>query len=295
MSNYSVEPIYLKSGDETLGADLYRPVMRFRKPPLIIMAHGFGAERKFGLPKFAERFAETGYAVLLFDYRCFGGSTGKPRELVSPTLQLEDWRSVIHQARKRKDIDTKRIYLWGTSLSGGHVLTMAAREKGIRAVMAMVPHVDGVASSLLYPKHHLPSVLATATRDLAGSKLGREPIRIPVVAPHGVRCLAGDDCYADYMALVPSGTSWTGRIPARIMLSITRYRPTREMPKIRIPVLLIAAAMDSLIPIEATRLAAHQVKSCEYTEWPMSHFAPYRGEWFEKAITTQLNFLQRQQ
>jgi hypothetical protein len=36
------------------------------------MAHGFGAERTFGLEPFAERFARAGLAAFLFDYRCFG-------------------------------------------------------------------------------------------------------------------------------------------------------------------------------------------------------------------------------
>jgi alpha/beta superfamily hydrolase len=42
------------------------------------MAHGFGAERTFGLEPFAERFAEAGLATFLFDYRCFGDSEGEP-------------------------------------------------------------------------------------------------------------------------------------------------------------------------------------------------------------------------
>ena len=50
---------------------LYRP-HGVARPPVVVMAHGFGAERTFGLPAFAGRFAAAGLAVLLFDYRGFG-------------------------------------------------------------------------------------------------------------------------------------------------------------------------------------------------------------------------------
>jgi alpha-beta hydrolase superfamily lysophospholipase len=54
------------------------------------MAHGFAAEKTFGLAAYAERFAAEGIAVYVFDYRCFGDSDGQPRNLVSPSRHLQD-------------------------------------------------------------------------------------------------------------------------------------------------------------------------------------------------------------
>ncbi len=54
------------------------------------MAHGFAGLRQFKLIQYAQRFAQAGYAVILFDYRYWGGSTGKPREMISINSQLED-------------------------------------------------------------------------------------------------------------------------------------------------------------------------------------------------------------
>lgn len=48
------------------------------------MAHGFGLLRQFKLPAVAERFAERGLAVLVFDYRSLGESDGEPRNVVLP-------------------------------------------------------------------------------------------------------------------------------------------------------------------------------------------------------------------
>lgn len=105
MHAYTVEPLYVKSGQEVIAADFYRPKTE-EKPAVIVMAHGLAGLRQFKLIQFAQRFAQAGYAVVLFDYRYWGGSTGRPRELVSIKKQLEDWRTMINHLKERKSIDS---------------------------------------------------------------------------------------------------------------------------------------------------------------------------------------------
>lgn len=64
---------------------LYEPSPQdpIRPPPCVIMSHGLGAQKDMGLHVYAEQFAQAGMAVLLFDYRGFGGSDGAPRHWVS--------------------------------------------------------------------------------------------------------------------------------------------------------------------------------------------------------------------
>lgn len=68
-------------------------------PPVIVMAHGMGAQKDIGLWMYAERFCEAGMAVVAFDYRCFGGSTGMPRHWVSPKRHLEDFEAVVNHVQ----------------------------------------------------------------------------------------------------------------------------------------------------------------------------------------------------
>lgn len=72
MYAYTVEPLYVPSGQEVIAADFYRP-KNIKKPAVIVMAHGFAALRQFRLIEYAKRFAQAGYAVVLFDYRYWGG------------------------------------------------------------------------------------------------------------------------------------------------------------------------------------------------------------------------------
>lgn len=59
------------------------------------MAHGMGAQKDIGLWTYAEKFVESGMAVVVFDYRSFGGSGGSPRHWVSPRRHLQDWEVVV--------------------------------------------------------------------------------------------------------------------------------------------------------------------------------------------------------
>ncbi len=88
---------------------------------------------------------------------------------------LKDWRTMINHLKERKSIDSRRIVLWGTALSGGYVLDIAAEFKNVQAVMAQVPFVDGAASAKLYPLQQLPKALKTIQPRLYGWKSGHVP------------------------------------------------------------------------------------------------------------------------
>ena len=165
MHAYTVEPLYVPCDQEMIAADFYIPKTN-NKSAVIIMAHGFAGLRQFKLIQYAQRFAQAGYAVILFDYRYWGGSTGKPREMISINYQLstinsqlEDWKTMIQYASTCKFIDNRRIVLWGTSLSGGYALSLASELKNIQAIMVQIPYVDGAETAKLYPLQRYPQAL----------------------------------------------------------------------------------------------------------------------------------------
>jgi uncharacterized protein len=291
MYRYFVEPLYVKSDKDVLAADFYHPQTQ-EPPPVIIMAHGLAGLRQFKLVQYAKRFAEAGYAVVLFDYRFWGGSTGRPREMVSLKHQLHDWRVMIEHVSARQSIDAKRIILWGSALSGGYVLNLAAELAQIRAVIAQVPFVDGAETAKLYPLQQLPKALKLSSQDYMGAKVGLEPKRLPVVAETNFSFLTGADNYHGYLSIVHPDYYWSGEIPARALLQLIRYRPTSMVSQIHCPVLFIAAKYDSLLPIEASRACATAIAPhVQYHEWEMQHFDIYHDPYLEKAIQTQITFL----
>ena len=68
----------------------------------MILGHGIGGQKDMALHGFADRFASSGLAAVIFDYRTFGGSDGEPRHWVSPKRHLEDWTSTIQYVQVRR-------------------------------------------------------------------------------------------------------------------------------------------------------------------------------------------------
>ena len=294
MYDYTVEPLYVQMNKDLIAADLYLP-QKIKKPAVILMAHGFAGLRQFGLIPYAQRFAQAGFAVVLFDYRCWGGSTGTPRELVSLKQQIEDWYTVIAHMIKHESVDGHRMILWGTGLSGGYVLKLASEFKGIRAVIAQVPFVDGAATSKQIPIQRMAHALKLASQDLMASKVGGKTTTLPVVHPFALSFYLNLESYNGFMSLVKADYYWSGQVPARAMLELVRFRPISSVRNINIPVLFIAALGDQVVPIEASReTATNLAPFADYYEWDMTHFDIYQGKWLQHAIEIQLEFLSRQ-
>ena len=49
-----------------------------------------------------------------------------PRQCLNLAEQLQDYRTVIKYCRQQPEFDPQRVILWGTSFTGGHVLSLAA-------------------------------------------------------------------------------------------------------------------------------------------------------------------------
>jgi dienelactone hydrolase len=126
MSTYTREDLSFDSEGTSCAAWLYRPD-GVVDPPVIVMAHGFASIRELRLDAYGERFAQAGFAALVFDYRGFGANDGHPRRVIDIGAQHNDWRAALAYARGLEGVDGRRVVAWGTSFAGGHVLHLAAR------------------------------------------------------------------------------------------------------------------------------------------------------------------------
>ena len=135
------------SGDE-LEAWLYLPEGD-GPHPAVVMAHGIGGIKAGGLAPFAERFREEGFVAIAFDYRNFGGSSGKPREVLSVPRQRADYSTVIGWAVEQRYIDPRQIIAWGTSFAGMHIVELAVSDTRLAAAIAQSPLTDGLAAAMM--------------------------------------------------------------------------------------------------------------------------------------------------
>ncbi|RZL02866.1 MAG: alpha/beta hydrolase [Rubrivivax sp.] len=274
----------------TCDAELWLP-KGVSKPPVIMMAHGFGALKEWGLQPFAERFVKAGFAVVRFDYRGFGKSGGQPRRVVDGPAQVKDWLSGIDAMRVRGDVDGSRIGLWGSSFSGGLVLVAASQSRGVvKAVSAQVPFVNGFQSALTYPLKYQPRAAWDGLRDLMRSDKD-EPIYIPIVAQNAFAALVCAECVEGYGKLITPGQEAENKVAARVLMTLPWFAPASSAPHIAAPVLVVAAENDGLIPVKGVREMVKSLPQGEYLELKgADHFAPYTQPAFEQVVNRQTAF-----
>jgi len=261
-------------------------------PPVVIMAHGFAAEKTFGLAAYAERFVEEGIAVYVFDYRCFGDSDGEPRNLVNPSRHCQDWKAAIVHVRNLPEIDHGKIALWGTSFSGGHVIVTAAQDPNIAAIISQVPHVDPFSTAgRMRPKDLLRSWIA-ASRDVFRLITRRRPYYIPVVGDPGSRAfLNTPDAKPGYFSIIPEGHDWRNECPARTFFTAMLYRPIAKAKRVRCPALVVLAEKDSLVSPESVERAAARMENARLVRMPVGHFDVYTGDGFNETVELETDFL----
>ena len=274
-------------------ASFYRP-LGAGPFPVIVMAHGLGGTRTMRLPAFAERFVAAGYACLVFDYRHFGESEGTPRQLLDIGRQLEDWKAAVAFARTLPEVDAEKLVIWGTSFGGGHVLSTAADDPAIAAVISQCPFTDGLASSLAMNPLLSLKITARALRDRIGAALGAAPVMVPLAGHPGETALMNaPDVWAGYLALKPDGAEIPNEVAARFALDIIRYYPGRKAARIQAPVLFCVCDNDTVAPAKATLRHAGRAPRKEIRRYPDGHFEIYVGAAFERVVADQLDFLRR--
>ncbi len=267
-----------------------------RGRPCVVMAPGFGNTRDSGLEPFAERFAAAGLDVLLFDYRTFADSTGEPRGHVDWRRHREDYHAAVAFARGLEGVDSRRIVLWGISYAGGHVVSVAADDPAIAAVVAPVPATDGLVALANMARQAGAVALARTTAialiDALGALTARPPVRLPIAgAPGTLAAMTTPDAEPGFRAI--AGPSFVNAFCARSALLVGRNRPITQAGAVRCPLLVQVAEHDLIAPVASARKAADRAPHAELRTYPVGHFDVYVGEARERVLADQLDFLGR--
>lgn len=142
----------------------------------ILFCHGNGGNLSHRLD-IIRTFIDQGYNVLIFDYRGYGRSEGKPTEKGT----YLDALAAYNYLKEREDIVEERICIFGRSLGGNIAIALAAgldkgvliSESGFTSVMDMAKHVYGV---------RIPSVFLSHRYDALSTI---KKVEIPKLIMHG--------------------------------------------------------------------------------------------------------------
>ena len=294
----SPREVFFDSSGARCAADLYLPDDVSVPVPCVVMGHGGSGTKRLGLPAYAKKFAGGGLAALVFDYRGFGASDGEPRQAIDVDAQRDDYRAAIRYARSLPEIDRARIAMWGTSLSGGHVLAVAATDPTVAAVVSQVPMIDGMHRGRSLRQRlnwevtaRTVQFMVAAFRDRRRARRGEPPYLVPVVAPPGqVAVFTEPDAAATFEALGGTACGWRNELAPRFIFNLPKYA-SGTAEHLAMPLLMVLADRDlQASSTYAARIAA-RAPHADIRHYPLGHFDVYLGDAFEEISDRELAFL----
>jgi dienelactone hydrolase len=255
----------------------------------VVTAPGFGGVKEMLIPAYAEAMAGAGVACLAFDYAGFGESDGDPRQHVDPRAQARAFVDALDALSKDASIDARRLGAWGTSLSGGHTLRIAARDHRVRCAVAIIPFVGPPTS----PDFRLVwEVVADATRRV----LGRRGRMIASAGKPGTMAIMTSDGAAEWLAgMAANAPSFRNEVTVSSLWNMARYDVSRDAMSIAIPLRVILATRDSITPAAKVRAAFSKnprLVSVDFVEFPETHFELF-GRHNEETIRLTVEWFER--
>jgi dipeptidyl aminopeptidase/acylaminoacyl peptidase len=252
MKSPSRKNIAFKSGKNILRGWFYEPASS-DKLPCIIMSHGYSALKEHMLDEMAVYFVNQGFCVLVYDQPNFGDSGGEPRLEVDSKLQVEAYYSAIDFVETLTTVDSHKIAIWGTSFSGGLVLVVAAMDKRVKCVVSQVPFITGrfnhTHDGLNNPQWQ--DIKKIFEQEQSEREQNKPPKMFKVVTTHEnekalIKSSSGYEVFT-------SVAKWPNEVTLlSLRNSGTWDEPAKNLPKITIPLLIIATTNDTITPTDIT-------------------------------------------
>ncbi len=135
----------------------------------VLVFNGNAGNRSGRLP-LADALRERGFAVLLVDYRGYGGNPGRPSE----TGLASDARAALSYALSRPEVDPSRIAYFGESLGAAVALRLASEDPPAGLILRSPFSSLAAVASVHYPflpnswllRDHYPNIELIADVDV---------------------------------------------------------------------------------------------------------------------------------
>ncbi|MGE2736437.1 alpha/beta hydrolase [Mycolicibacterium vaccae] len=284
------EQLQFESGDASCLGTAYLPDGDGPHPCVVLCCGFGGTQDTAAVVAAAQAFAGAGFAALTFDYRSFGRSEGHPRQVVDIGGQLNDIRAAIAYARSRTDVDDELVILWGTSLGGGHVVSVAADDPRLCAVVAQVPFNGFPRRVEQRSTATTVRLLAAILADALAGRLGRQPRYIKMIGAPDEVVVMGSDEAMRAIENVDSPT-WQNKVAPRGLLQMMRYQPGRVAARLTMPLLVCVAEFDRETLGENVLALAQAAPKGVARSYPIGHFDIYRADVRTRVLADQIHFV----
>lgn len=241
----------IASAEVRLGATLYAPEAS-RPLPAVLLLHGSGPDGRENpyYRQLVEAFARRGFAVLVYDKRGSGASTGDWRE-VPFTVLIDDAEAALRQLRQHPWIDSSRVGIWGGSEGATLAALVAARAP--RVAFVIVQSMSGPPFGEQYRfqaarefRGHPTDSVAALT--LVDAKLAYVRGTVAWSAYDSLARASAGRSFAAYASPSAPESWWWRWYATKVDVS-----PLPSLAALRTPVLAVWGAADVLVPVDTSR------------------------------------------
>ncbi len=249
---YTATEIVFKNGDVSLSGSLYVPIGQGLHPA-IVMLQGSGPETRWGANRFwADYFARRGVAVLIYDKRGSGKSTGD-WQASDFNMLAGDALAGVSALQHRAGIDPRRIGIHGHSQGASIAPLIASQSKAVAFVLADAANAIPMWQAEVFSVESSIRNSGLKGDDLATANKFIE--RMIQVARSGE---GRDALLKDYKTAQQSGATWTTGIEPpgkdsyfwKFFPRIANYNPADYWRRVEVPVLIVEAGKDERIPVD---------------------------------------------
>jgi pimeloyl-ACP methyl ester carboxylesterase len=249
------ENVHFSNGDVKLVGTLISPI-EGTKHPVIILVHASGAEDREYLLPFAYFLVRHGIAVLGYDKRGVGGSTGDWR-IASFDDLAGDVVAAFDYLKSRSDVDSSQIGMLGWSQAGWVMPLAAVRARGIAFLISVAG--AGVPAA--------ETTIDQTTNDLRARGMKPETVdQIVNLMKLQYRFARTGEGWGDYAASRAALVAQLGQAPETFPASANDpyigfvrrlyfYDPAPTLRQLHIPVLALFGELDDNIIAEKNKAA----------------------------------------
>jgi pimeloyl-ACP methyl ester carboxylesterase len=268
---YSDTDVVFRNGDVTLSGSLYIP-RGGGLHPAIVMLHGSGPETRWGANRFwADYFGRRGIAVLIYDKRGSGKSTGDWKT-ADFNMLAGDALAAVGFLQHQAGIDPKKMGIHGHSQGASIAPLIASQSKSVAFVLADAANGVPMWQSEIFSQQAYVRDLGLKGDDLVNAE------RFVERAVQVERTGSGREALIrEHAAALQSGQAWAKETAPpeedsyfwKFFPRIANYNPADYWRRVTVPVLIVEAGKDERVPVDSSVAAIQQAlkeaRNSDYT------------------------------
>jgi pimeloyl-ACP methyl ester carboxylesterase len=248
--------VTFSSGDATLAGTLLVPSSTSPAPhAAIVLLHGSGPLTRYSFGPYPHFFTSLGLAVLVYDKRGSGASTGRYFDGTThyPDAYGADAVEAVRFLASRPEVDPAHIGLWGTSEGGMLTTQVAARSKDVAFIINSSGFMVPMAQQVMF------NIEAQLRADGFSANDVDDAVRFESLAMRVMRTGDGWNEFSSAQTKARQAKWWTAYFgQARGFDSLDALRrqwdliysfdPLPNLANVKVPVLGVFGSLDTSTP-----------------------------------------------